>query len=132
MDLNKINSIELVKFVNSDPFYFYSFLLTILSFAGMPPLSGFLIKIIQFFFFIINTHIILLIIFILFNILTMYFYYLNIKYLISFRQKNINNSFNFSKKNKKFHFIIILLNLVNIFSIIFVSNFIQFFLVFVI
>ena len=80
----QVNSIELVKFILQNRFYTYSFLLTLLSLAGVPPLLGFTIKIFQLYFFINILHIPFLIFFIIYNVLTMYFYFNNFKYLLSY------------------------------------------------
>lgn len=114
----RIGSLELLRYITLDKFYTFSFLLTVLSLGGVPPLAGFTVKLLQFIFFIDKVYYPALLLLIMYNVLSMYFYFNNFKYIIS-RKKDFSEIRNrsFLKRNPKFHRIIILINFLNIFII---------------
>ena len=71
------------------------FLITILSFAGIPPLFGFSIKLILFLLLVNGSALIFIAILSLFNFFTLYFYIQNVRYVINDSKSNfylyINN-----------------------------------------
>lgn len=64
------------------------FLVTILSFAGIPPLFGFSIKLILFLLLINGASLIFVMILAVFNTFTLYFYIQNVRYVINSSKSN--------------------------------------------
>jgi len=82
-DIRSVRNLsDLKKFGVLFPFNFL-FLITILSFAGIPPLFGFSIKLIVFLLLINSSISFYLVILAIFNFFTLYFYIQNIRYLVS-------------------------------------------------
>jgi NADH:ubiquinone oxidoreductase subunit 2 (subunit N) len=122
-----IDKTESISYFWDDKFYRYTIIFTLLSFAGTPPLLGFLLKISQIIFFCVYTHPIISFIFIIYNSTIMYFYFINFKYSKSLK-KGKKHSFRFPRKNKKFKNILYFLNFINLFSIIYTSHLLEFIL----
>ncbi len=82
-DIRSVRNLsDLKKFGVLFPFNFL-FLITILSFAGIPPLFGFSIKLIVFLLLINSSISFYLVILAIFNFFALYFYIQNIRYLVS-------------------------------------------------
>ena len=73
----KLTITETMFAVTFKKFYFYSLLFSLLSLAGIPPFSGFFIKFYQLTFFLQTFSLFTILLFIVYNIIIMYFYFLN-------------------------------------------------------
>jgi NADH:ubiquinone oxidoreductase subunit 2 (subunit N) len=126
------NLSDLKKFGVIFPFNLL-FLITILSFAGIPPLFGFSIKLILFLL-IINSAAFFFLIFVsLFNFFTLYFYIQNVRYIINNSSNNFFiylNNFVFLSDNVMFFSIVFLL--INLAGIIYLADLLIIFNLFVI
>ncbi len=121
------NLSDLKKFGTVFPFNLF-FLITILSFAGVPPLLGFSIKLIVFLLLINSSVLIYLIILTVFNFFSLYFYIQNIRYVVNNSSNNYylyaNNFVVLSDINM---FITILIFLANMGGILYLSDILLFF-----
>lgn len=81
------NLSDLKKFGVTFPFNLI-FLITIMSFAGIPPLFGFSIKLILFLLLINGSSLIFVVILAVFNFFTLYFYIQNVRYVINNSKSN--------------------------------------------
>jgi NADH:ubiquinone oxidoreductase subunit 2 (subunit N) len=121
------NLSDLKKFGVLFPFNLL-FLITILSFAGIPPLFGFSIKLIIFLLIINNAALFYLMFISLFNFFTLYFYIQNVRYVVNNSSNNffiyINNQV-FLSDNSMFYSIAFLL--VNLLGILYLSDMLIFF-----
>jgi NADH-quinone oxidoreductase subunit N len=111
------NLSDLKKFGILFPFNLL-FLVTILSFAGIPPLFGFSIKLILFLLIINSTAVFYLITLAVFNFFTLYFYIQNVRYVINNSSNNyyvyVNNFVLLSDLSMFFSMFFCLLNLTGI------------------
>lgn len=119
---NSTSGLEILKLVTHNKFYFYSFLTTLLSLAGVPPFIGFFSKLFQFYLLFHNTTIIVFILFCIFSTLMSYFYIQNFKYLVDNRKDVFKkNVVILSSLNKRFHIFIICCNVFNLFGFFFIG-----------
>lgn len=121
------NLSDLKKFGVLFPFNLL-FLITILSFAGIPPLFGFSIKLILFLLIINNAAFFYLTFISIFNFFTLYFYIQNVRYVINNSSNNFFiyvNHHVFLSDNSMFYSIGFLL--INIVGILYLSDFLIFF-----
>lgn len=91
----KIKNLNELKKKNTSNFIFISFIFSLLSFAGMPPLLGFFSKFSIVIFLSINNYFLYLFFFFFLNIFLIFFYIQNIKYLIKKNKQYINLLNNF-------------------------------------
>ena len=108
-DMKYLKSLNELKFFGNLPLITIFLVLILLSFAGVPPLLGFLSKFLIFIFILTKNNFLFLFLFIFSNMFVIYFYIQNLRFLVS---KNISNKF-FIKKN----FVNINNNIVYIFNV---------------
>lgn len=117
-DLKYLKTLNELKFASNLPLVFIFVVLLLLSFAGIPPLLGFISKFLVFIFLISKKNFFLIFIFLVFNIFVIYFYLQNLRFIIS---KNISNKFiiknNFVNFNKNIIFYINFFNFFNLFGV---------------
>jgi formate hydrogenlyase subunit 3/multisubunit Na+/H+ antiporter MnhD subunit len=122
-DLKKLKTINSLKFLSKQIFFSITMLLLFLSISGIPPLSGFAGKflLLNFIFFLQKKTIILL--FSVLNFFSIYFYVQNIRFLVS---KFFSNFFlidgYYFTLNKKIINILVILNFLNFFIIIYLVD----------
>lgn len=123
-----LNASQLLRSVIYNKFYFFSLVIILLSLAGVPPLFGFVVKFFQLVLFLNKINFVFIVFFIIYNIVMIYFYIINLKYLID--QKKFSYRYTYKimfQKNERFHLMIILILLLNLFGIFFVGFFLDFF-----
>lgn len=128
-DLKKIKTINSLKVFNKHNFLSMSVVLVFLSMAGIPPLIGFVGKFLAFNFLLLSQKYIYIIIFSFLNFFSIYFYIQNLRFLISKTQYDcffIIGYYVFF--NKKLINLLVLLNFSNFFSILYLEDFLYFFL----
>lgn len=123
--LNELRGFFNINFVST------SLVLCFLTLAGMPPLLGFLGKLLIFVFFFFKNNLIVFFLFFLLNAFSIYFYILNLRFMVSKQY----STFYILKKNQPylnftFVFCIVVLNFINIFGIFFFNDIILFFFFF--
>ena len=116
------NLSDLKKFGTIFPFNFL-FLITILSFAGVPPLFGFSIKLFVFLLLINSSALFYMTTLTLFNFFTLYFYIQNVRYIIN----NSPNNFyiyanNFVVLSDVVMFVLLFSLLINITGILYLAD----------
>jgi len=122
------SGLDLLKLITHNKFYFYSFLTTLLSLAGVPPFIGFFSKLLQFYLIFNNTSIIMFVLFGIFSTIMSYFYIQNFKYLVDNRKDAFKKHTVFIvAQNKKFHIFIICCNIFNFFGFLFIGVFVDLF-----
>lgn len=126
-NVNKLKNIyNLNKLGFSKVFYILS-ISSILSIAGVPPFIGFFNKLILFLIFFKNGVNLTLLLFIIINIITLYFYLRILRFTVS--KKNNNNVFNYKNFNIyiniKYLYIVVTLAYFNIFFIFFFNDMIS-------
>ena len=104
------------------------FLIVIMSFAGIPPLFGFSIKLILFLVLINNSSIIFVLVLALFNFFTLYFYIQNVRYIVN----DSGNTFyvynkNFAYLNEISIFILLFTLIINLVGVLYLSDILIFF-----
>lgn len=122
-DLRLFRTLNELKGFGNLQFFLISCILTLLSMAGIPPLSGFVSKFLMFIYILLKKNIFFFIFFSLINFFTIYFYIQNFRFLIS----KSNNYFFFFTDNHAFInfnlvFILIIFNFFNFFSIFFLED----------
>ena len=103
-------------------------ILRFLSFAGIPPLAGFLSKFLIFIHIFFKSNIVIFLFFLFMNLFVMYFYIQNLRFIISKQISNIFIFKNFLVFLNKFSLFSI--NLLNFFNITIIFYFEEFFLYF--
>jgi NADH:ubiquinone oxidoreductase subunit 2 (subunit N) len=98
-DLKYIKTLNELKFMGNTSFLSIYLVLLFLSFAGTPPLLGFVAKFLIFIFLLYKQNIFIFLIFILLNFFSMYFYLQNLRFIVS---KKISNKI-FYKNNIIFY-----------------------------
>jgi len=129
-DVSKLKSINNIKILNKVNFISITISLTFLSMSGIPPLAGFVGKFLIFNFLFFLQKYIYILVFSLLNFFSIYFYIQNLRFLIIKSQtKN-----NFLKNNFIVEFsknllnIIVFLNFLNFFGIIYFEDILYIFL----
>ena len=89
-DLKYVKTLNDLKIFGSLPFITISIVIILLSFAGIPPLFGFISKFLSFILLVSKNNFFLIFIFLLSNLFIIYFYIQNLRFLIS---KKIYNNF---------------------------------------
>lgn len=127
-DLKYLKTLSDLKNINNVSFLSIFFVIILLSFAGIPPLLGFLSKFITFLFIFFKKNFIFVLIFLFINMFSIYFYVQNLRFLIS---KNNSNKLNIKNNNiclnKNLVFFLIIFNFINVFSIFYIEDNIIFF-----
>ena len=104
------------------------FLVTIMSFAGIPPLFGFSIKLMLFLILINSTAIFYSVLLAIFNFFTLYFYIQNVRYIVNNSSSNYYLYINhFAHVSESLFFLLIIMFLINLGGVIYLSDFIIFF-----
>jgi NADH-quinone oxidoreductase subunit N len=117
---------DLKKFGTLFPFNLF-FIVIILSFAGVPPLFGFSIKLILFLFVINGTAIFYIILLTLFNFFTLYFYVQNVRYVINNSKNNYYVYSNYFAHISDISIFLLLIAFgVNILGILYLTDFLSF------
>lgn len=124
-DMKYLKTLNELKFFGNLPLITTFLILILLSFAGVPPLLGFISKFLVFIYIISKNNFLFLFLFIFSNMFIIYFYIQNLRFLIS---KNISNKFfikkNFVFINQTIIFVFNFFNYFNVFSIFYFEEFI--------
>lgn len=115
-NLNNFLNISNIKIFSTSNFFYLAIILSLLSLIGMPPLLGFVGKFLLVIFINIKSQYYIFFLFVCLNLLMIYFYIQNFRFLI--KKTNLNNYSSFFSTNE--------LNL----SIIRIINFLMFFILF--
>lgn len=122
-DFNYIKTLNEIKYFSNLPFVSFFIICLFLSFAGIPPFLGFLSKFYIFFYLFSKNVYIYIILFLFFNLFSIYFYVQNLKFLVT---KKIHNKLALKKNKINFNsniiFIINILNFFNVFSIFYIEE----------
>ena len=122
-NFSKLKYLNQIKLINSYVFLQQSFILIILTLAGIPPFIGFVGKFLIIIFLFENSQILIILMIVILNISMIYFYIQNIRFLLN---NNNYNLFNYNmfifNINDKILLNIINLNCINIFSIFIVAD----------
>jgi NADH:ubiquinone oxidoreductase subunit 2 (subunit N) len=94
-DLKYIKTLNDLKFFGNIPLITTSIVILLLSFAGIPPLLGFISKFFIFIFLVYKNNYLFIFMFVFSNMFIIYFYIQNLRFITS---KNIKNNF-FIKNN---------------------------------
>lgn len=90
-----LKSISQIYYFNNIFFFKFFILIFFLNFAGIPPLLGFFLKFLIFFFLFFKTNLIFILIFLGLNMATLFFYLSTVKSFVNKKQASILSSFNF-------------------------------------
>lgn len=123
-DLRFFKTLNELKGLSNYSFVTTSIILLILSMSGIPPFFGFVSKFLLFIFIFFKKQFLLIFFLIFFNFFAMYFYIQNIRYLV---KKNNSRAPFVIKNNTVFLnfsliFLVVLLNFINIFGLIFTED----------
>jgi len=124
-DLRYLKTLNELKFLNNTSFLTVYLVLLFLSFAGTPPLLGFVSKFLIFIFILYKQNIFIFFIFLLLNFFSMYFYLQNLRFIVS---KNITNKLIYKNNNIFNVNIIYLFNIFNFFNLFSIFYFEDFFI----
>lgn len=123
-DLKYIKTLNDLKFFGNLPLITTFIVILLLSFAGIPPLLGFVSKFLIFIFIITKNNYLFLFLFIFSNMFIIYFYIQNLRFVVS---KSVNSKFFIKNKfvylNKNLLLIFNIFNYLNIFSIFYFEEF---------
>jgi len=125
-DLKYVKTLNELKFIGNTSFLTIYLVLLFLSFAGTPPLLGFIGKFLIFIFLLYKQNIFLFLLFIFLNFFSMYFYLQNLRFIVS---KKITNKILY--KNNLICYntnIIYFFNFFNFFNLLSVFYFEEFFI----
>lgn len=99
------------------------FLVTILSFAGVPPLFGFSIKLLLFLSIAKSAQLLFVLVLAVFNFFTLYFYIQNVRYVVGKAGTNFHIYTNYTARlNETTTYVILITLLVNVFGIFILSD----------
>lgn len=122
-DISKIKNLNQFKEFNSYSFILYTVMFSLLSMAGIPPLLGFTGKFLAILFLSLKSQYFLLILTLILNMFSMYFYIQNLRFLIKKNKSSILNFKNYYVNiNYSLNHVIVLLNFLNIFGFLFLSD----------
>jgi NADH-quinone oxidoreductase subunit N len=123
-DLKYIKTLNELKFIGNTSFLTVYLVLLFLSFAGTPPLLGFVGKFLIFIFILYKQNLFIFLIFLFLNFFSMYFYLQNLRFIVS---KKISNKIiyknNFIYYNSSVIFFFNIFNFFNITSIFYFEDF---------
>ena len=128
-DIKKIKTLNNLKTLNKNNFLSLTIVLLFLSMAGIPPLLGFVGKFLLFNFLFLTQKFIFILVFSTLNFFAIYFYIQNLRFLISKTQLNyflVSGYFFFLNKNLVN--VIVFLNFLNFFGILFFEDLLYYFL----
>jgi NADH-quinone oxidoreductase subunit N len=122
-NISKFKSLNQFKEFNSYTFILYTILFSLLSMAGIPPLLGFTGKFLSIIYLNFKSQYVLVLIMFIINMFSMYFYIQNIRFVV----KKTKSSILFYKNyyinlNYSLSLIIVILNILNIFGFLFISD----------
>lgn len=127
VDIRFVKTLNELKFVGGIQSYSVFIVLSLMSFAGIPPLFGFAGKFLIFISLFTSSNWFFVFFFSFLNIFLMYFYIQNFRFLTT---KKINEKVLYSNNfdtNNSVLFILVLLNSVNLFGILYIEEFLIFF-----
>jgi len=126
-DLKYIKTLNELKFIGNTSFLTIYLVLLFLSFAGTPPLMGFIGKFLIFIFLLYKQNIFLFLIFLFLNFFSMYFYLQNLRFIVS---KKISNKLIYKNNNVYYNpHIIYFFNFFNFFNLLSIFYFEDFFII---
>ena len=127
-DFKKIRSLNNLKIFYKHNFSCITAILIILSLAGIPPLLGFVGKFLLFLFLFFAQKYIYILVFSFLNFFSIYFYIQNLRFLISKTQTQplLRVGF-YTTLNNHLLSSVVLFNIINLFGILFVEDFLFFF-----
>lgn len=126
-DLTKFKSLSDFKKFGFLPYVSFSLVLILLSLAGMPPLMGFVSKFFIFLLLLLKNQFLFFFFFSILSLFGIYFYFQNIRFVITKELKNVYLVRNFYFfLDFKIVLLTVLLNFLNIFGIFFVEDFLIF------
>jgi NADH:ubiquinone oxidoreductase subunit 2 (subunit N) len=97
-NLNSFLNLSNIKIFSSSSFFYMVIILTLLSLVGMPPLLGFVGKFLMVIFVNLKTQFLIFLIFVLLNLLMIYFYIQNFRFLV--KKSNSTEFISFFKTNE--------------------------------
>jgi NADH:ubiquinone oxidoreductase subunit 2 (subunit N) len=98
-NLVSFTNLNNIKIFSSSNFYYMIIIFSLLSLVGMPPLLGFVGKFLMVIFVNLKAQFFLVFLFILLNLLMIYFYIQNFRFLI--KKENSINNLNYSKNESQ-------------------------------
>ncbi len=90
-----LKSVSQVYYFNNVFFFKFFVLVFFLNLAGIPPLLGFFLKFLVFFFLFFKTSFVFVLIFLFLNMASLFFYLSTVKSFVNKKQSSILSSFNF-------------------------------------
>lgn len=127
-DLKYVKTLNELKYTNYLDSISIFFILSFLSFAGVPPLFGFASKFLLFTYLSAKANVFISYLLVIFNFFSLFFYLQNVRFMTSSNSRvyfNIKNNFVFWDTTL-FNYIV-LLNLLNILGFIFVEDYLAYF-----
>lgn len=126
-DMKYIKTLNELKFFGNLPLISILLVILLLSFAGFPPLLGFISKFLVFIYIISKSNFLFLFLFLFSNMFVIYFYIQNLRFIVS---KNISNKFFFKNYfvylNDNIIYIINFFNFFNVLAIFYFEEFLIF------
>lgn len=123
LNIDKIQILSEIKYLNNHMFFLIIFILSLLSLAGMPPLVGFAGKFLLLMFIALTNNYLFFFIIVVTNLFMLYFYIQNIRFIIS-KNSATTNVLNNHKPYLDFKLlnIVIFINTLNIFGIFLIED----------